>query len=140
MSRPISIRFPDDIAQRVSGRVATTNEATSGLVVRLVDEGIRMAEHPGIVFRNGPTGRRAGLAAGPDVWEIICVLRDYAIGGAPQAVRKTAAALAVTEPQVRTAEGYYAAFPAEIDDRIGLNADAADLAASSARVRADLRR
>ena len=99
-----------------------------------------MAEHPGVVFRDGPTGRRAGLAAGPDIWEIICVLRDYATGGAPQAVRNTAAALAVTEPQVRTAEGYYAAFPVEIDDRIGLNADAADLAASSASVRADLRR
>jgi hypothetical protein len=34
---------------------------------RLVDEALRMNEHPGIVFRAGPTGRRAALAAGPGV-------------------------------------------------------------------------
>ena len=39
-----------------AGSGAGTGEATSGLVVRLVDEGIRMAEHPGVVFRDGPTG------------------------------------------------------------------------------------
>lgn len=27
-----------------------------------------MDEHPGIVFRSGPAGRRAGLAGGPDIW------------------------------------------------------------------------
>ena len=28
-----------------------------------------MEDHPGIAFRDGPTGRRAALAAGPDIWE-----------------------------------------------------------------------
>lgn len=37
----------------------------------LVDEGLRMHEHPGVLFRTGPTGRRAGLAMGPDIWEIV---------------------------------------------------------------------
>jgi hypothetical protein len=68
VSTPISVRFPDEVARRLRRNGAGTGEATSGLVVRLVDEGIRMAEHPGVVFRDGPTGRRAGLAAGPDVW------------------------------------------------------------------------
>src|SRR6185437_9845048 len=54
-----------EVACRLRRNGAGTGEATSGLVVRLVDEGIRMAEHPGVVFRDGPTGRRAGLAAGP---------------------------------------------------------------------------
>ena len=27
--------------------------------------------HPGIVFRDGPAGRRAAVVGGPDVWEII---------------------------------------------------------------------
>ncbi len=34
-----------------------------------------MDEHPGIVFRDGPTGRRAALAGGPDVWEVIATLK-----------------------------------------------------------------
>lgn len=33
-------------------------------------------EHPGIVFRPGPTGRRAGLAGGPDVWEVVRAVRS----------------------------------------------------------------
>ena len=43
---------------------------------RLVDEALRTTEHPGIVFRPGPTGRRAGLAGGPDVWEVVRAVRS----------------------------------------------------------------
>ena len=39
-----------------------------------------MDDHPGIVFRDGPTGRRAGLAAGPAVWEVIDGLEPSARG------------------------------------------------------------
>ncbi len=98
-----------------------------------------MAEHPGIVFRDGPTGRRAGLAGGPDVWEIIAVLRDYAAGNGKHAVRRTAEHLAISEVHVRVAESYFAAYPDEIDARIELNLDAAQHAADAARRRADLR-
>ena len=38
---------------------ARTNK--SRLAERYVDEGTRMDEHPGIVFRDGPSGRRAAL-------------------------------------------------------------------------------
>jgi hypothetical protein len=135
MSTPISVRFPDDVARRLRRSGAGTGEATSGLVVRLVDEGIRMAEHPGVVFRDGPTGRRAGLAAGPDVWEIVVVLRDVAEGGAAEAVRRTAKWLKITEAQVRTAESYYASFPDEIDDRVEMNEAAADATQRAGEVR-----
>ena len=39
-----------------------------------MDEALRTEEHPGITFRAGPTGRRAGLVGGPDVWEVIDTL------------------------------------------------------------------
>ena len=139
MSTPLSIRFPDPVAERVRNHVAATNEPTSGLVVRLVDEGMRMAEHPGITFRDGPTGRRAGLAAGPDVWEVIAVLRDYATGNGQNAVKRTADDLAISEVHVRVAESYFVAYPDEIDARIALNIGAAQLAGEAARRRADLR-
>lgn len=38
-------------------------------------EGLDTLHHPGIVYRDGPTGRRAALAMGPDVWEIVSALR-----------------------------------------------------------------
>jgi len=43
-----------------------------------------MMEHPGVLFRTGPTGRRAGLAAGPDVWEVVRAVRS-ARGAEPAA-------------------------------------------------------
>ena len=46
-------------------------DSISSIGERQIDEGLRMEAHPGIVFRNGPSGRRAGLAAGPDVWEVV---------------------------------------------------------------------
>ncbi len=41
-----------------------------------MDEGLRMDEPPGIVFRDGPPGRRAALAAGPDVWEVMTMVAN----------------------------------------------------------------
>ena len=35
-----------------------------------------MADHPGVVFKDGPSGRRAALAYGPDIWEIVKFLRE----------------------------------------------------------------
>ena len=138
MSTPLSIRFPDLLADRVRARGVGLGETASGMVVRLVDEGMRMADHPGIVFRDGPTGRRAGLMNGPDVWEVIVVLCDYAYGRGASPVRSAAKALALTESAVRTAENYYAAFPDEIDARIAANAAAADDARRAASTRSRL--
>jgi hypothetical protein len=46
-------------------------QAGRATAVRYVDEGLRMDEHPGILFREGPAGRRATVVGGPDVWEIV---------------------------------------------------------------------
>lgn len=135
MSSPISVRFPDDLAARLRRRSARSGEPTSGLVTRLVDEGMRMEDHPGIAFRDGPAGRRAGVAGGPDVWEVIVALHDFAAAGPSTAVAKTAKWLGLTEAQVRTAEGYYSAYPAEIDERIAENMAAAAEARRAGAVR-----
>jgi len=103
--------------------LAGTNK--SRLAERYVDEGTRMDEHPGIVFRGGPTGRRAALARGPDVWELMTTLKSGSARG-EEAISATAELLNLTDPQVRTAVRYYAAFADEIDRRIALNAEDAD--------------
>lgn len=79
-----------------------------------------MGEHPGILFADGPAGRRPRLWRGPDVWEVISTVR--ANGGSVQA---TAEILNLAEREVRMAVGYYAEHPEEIDDWIRANDDEA---------------
>jgi hypothetical protein len=78
---------------------------------------LRMADHPGVVFKDGPSGRRAALAFGPDVWEVVKVLHEIDERG-EAAVAATAEVLALPEAKVRVAMHYYAAYPEEIDAEI----------------------
>jgi hypothetical protein len=84
-----------------------------------------MAARPGIVFRDGPSGRRAGIAAGPDVWEVVSLLRDLR-GAVDKRVTEAGEQLELTVAQVRAASRYYAEFPGGIDAEIAANDDAAD--------------
>jgi len=61
------VRFDPPVADRLASFVAANpGMSLSSAANRLVDEALRMAEHPGVIFRSGPTGRRAALAGGPD--------------------------------------------------------------------------
>lgn len=93
-----------------------------------------MEDHPGIVFRDGPTGRRAALAAGPDVWEMVRFVKGIRARGA-RAVNETARKLHLTPLQVETALAYYADHPEEIEDRIRLDEEETERAEASWRRR-----
>ena len=69
-ARQFSARLDAGVVDRLERRGARFGLNKSRLAERYIDEGMRMEDHPGIVFRDGPTGRRAGLAAGPDLWEV----------------------------------------------------------------------
>jgi hypothetical protein len=90
----------------------------------LLEEGLRMEAHPGIVFRPGPTGRRAGLKDGPDVWEVIGGFPRGKVSeaGIPHAMK----VMGLHERQLRDALLYYLEFRDEIDDRIRRNDEAAE--------------
>jgi hypothetical protein len=94
-----------------------------------VDEALRAEEHPGIVFRPGPTGRRAGLVTGPDVWEVIGALQAVRAEDSDLADEALIAAVAegtgLSPRVVRIAIRYYAAYPAEVEERIAANHEAA---------------
>lgn len=114
-SRHLSLRLRADLHERLSSRARSiVGESRSRLAARLIDEGLRMEMHPGIVFRPGPGGRRAGLAGGPDVWEVARVLRDVEAEG-DAAIAETAKLTGLALHQVRTAAAYYHAFTDEID-------------------------
>lgn len=118
MSAPLSIRFDPELLERLRRRARSLPGATpSGLAQRLVDEGLRMADHPGVVFRDGPSGRRAALALGPDVWEVATAARQIDERG-PKAIQAVAELLNLPADRVDVALRYYTAYPQEIDTEI----------------------
>jgi hypothetical protein len=72
-----------------------------------------------ITFRDGPTGRRAGLVGGPDVWEVVMWVEDLSREADPLAALAEESRL--TRPQVDAALRYRAAYPDEVDARIDLH-------------------
>jgi len=124
-SSPLSIRFDDVLLERVRRRAAQRGATPSGLVQRLVDEALRVQEHPGILFRDGASGRRAGLIAGPDVWEVIAALRASELPG-DDALVAAAEEFDLPLARVRAALAYYGAYPDEINAEIDDNERAAD--------------
>lgn len=110
----LSIRMPDETREQLEATAEAHGSTRSTLMQRYVEEGLRMDRHPGIVFRPDPAGRRPGLAGGPDVWEVVRVVRNVETRG-DGAIAETASWLGLSAAQVRTAVDYYADYPAEID-------------------------
>ncbi|HWD10851.1 MAG TPA: hypothetical protein VG366_03340 [Solirubrobacteraceae bacterium] len=118
--KPFSIRLSERTLAHLEQGARHRGESRARTAERLIDEGLRMQEHPGIVFRDGPAGRRAALTSGPDVWEVIETLRGTGRTG-ERAIAATAEWGALAPAQVRAAVGYYAEFGAEVDERIAFN-------------------
>jgi hypothetical protein len=137
------VRFDDTVATRLAAFVARHRGLSQSAAANLlVDEGLRMAEHPGIVFRDGPTGRRAGLVAGPDVWELMRA--GHAVRASePQLAEDellTVAADTAGLPVglVRVAVRYWASHPDEIDAEISAADEAETVAEAAWRRERDL--
>ena len=131
MTTPLSIRFAPSLLSRLRQRAnATQGASAAGLAQRLIDEGLRMADHPGVIFKDGPSGRRAALAFGPDIWEIIKFLREVDERG-PGAIDAAAEVFAVDTSRISTAISYYGDFVGEIDTEI-TEADEASTRAEAA--------
>jgi len=83
----------------------------------------RTDQAPGIVFRDGPGGRRAALADGPDVWEVVETLRAVQGDRSPPRLAQKSGLPVRT---VVIALDYYSHYPGEIDEQIADNARAAE--------------
>jgi uncharacterized protein (DUF433 family) len=131
-TRTFSARWNAGVVDELARRSVAAGTTKSRLAERYVDEGLRADEHPGIVFRGGPAGRRAALAAGPDVWEVLSTMRAAGAKG-EEAIASSAETLNLTAQQVRTAVRYYSHYPEEIDDRIRRNVEEAGAAEAAWR-------
>jgi uncharacterized protein (DUF433 family) len=88
----------------------------------LIDEGLRRERHPGIVFREGPAGRRASIEGRRlDVWQVMETV--WASGGD---VDDAGEYLGLRPDQVRAAVRYYTDYPVEIDEWVQRNREEAD--------------
>jgi uncharacterized protein (DUF433 family) len=85
-------------------------------VVRdLLEEALRMRRCPGIVFVDGPTGRRPVLAgAGLEVWEVVKAYRDCG-----EDFKKLKETLDWLSPrQLRDAFHYWHLYPEEVEKKL----------------------
>jgi hypothetical protein len=118
-----SIRLEDGLRQQLGAQATAEGTTVTELIERFVREGLASAAHPGIVFKPGPAGRRAALAGGPDVWEVVSALRN-ATGSEAKRVATVAEQLGLHERQVLIALEYAAAHRGEIEARVAANDEA----------------
>lgn len=120
---PRSIRFDERVSDRLTAYVAShPGWSGSSAANRFVDEALRMEDHPGVIFRYGPTGRRAVLIGGPDVREVIRAVRSARTSepdlDADEIVALVSANTGVPGRLIDTAIRYWGTYPDEIDSWI----------------------
>jgi uncharacterized protein (DUF433 family) len=111
-----SLRIPKETVQEIER--TSRGRDFSAAAIELLNEALKMRRCPGILFADGPTGRRARIAgSGLDVWEVIAMYRS--VGESFK--RLKAAYPQLDEVKLRAALSYYECYPGEIDNRISDN-------------------
>ena len=132
-SHHLTLRIDADAFQRLDSESRRTRRTRSDVARTLIEEGLRMESHPGIVFRDGPAGRRAGLNSGPDVWEVMRVYRD--VEGSKST--RTSELTGVPEHQVIIARRYYSEYQDEINNWIRMVDEGSERAEAAWRLEQD---
>jgi hypothetical protein len=132
MSTSVAIRFDDefltDLRRFAERRGANLSAATQMLIL----ETLRRERVPGIVFRDGPAGRRSAVEGGPDVWKIVDAVKGAGVGSEAERV---AAATGLTARVIEIAPAYYSRYPDEIDAWITENEREAEEARAASLAR-----
>lgn len=132
--RSTSFRIGDAARERLAARAEREGLTATALLERLIVEGIDALDHPGIVHRGPPHDRRATLAAGPDVWEVVARLRE--LEGAEEERIATLSEETDLHPRViRLALDYAAEHPDDVEARIRDNEAAAEASRRAAEQR-----
>lgn len=137
--RSTSFRISDEAKRRLADRAEHEGTSATVLLERLIIEGVDALDHPGITYRGPAQDRRAALAGGPDVWEIVARLRE--LDGSEERRVATLAEESELHPrQIRIAVDYAAAHSDEIEARIRRNEQASEISRRAAEQREALLR
>jgi hypothetical protein len=120
-----SFRISDTARTRLASRAAREGMTVTTLLDQLILEGIDQLDYQGIAFRGPAHDRRAALAAGPDVWEVIARLQELE-GSEEQRISLLAAESDLHPRLIRIALDYAAEHADEIRERIGRNREMAE--------------
>jgi len=74
---PITTRLPNWMDREIRAYWKRLGEKPSPGFRRIIEEWWVMENMPLLEFRDGVSGRRAGVRSGPDVWEVELVAREY---------------------------------------------------------------
>src|SRR5580692_9705237 len=111
-----SFRISDTARTRLASRAAREGMTATALLDQLILEGIDQLDYQGITFRGPAHDRRAALAAGPDVWEVIARLQELE-GSEEQRISLLAAESDLHPRLIRIALDYAAEHAGEVRER-----------------------
>ncbi|MDP2665865.1 MAG: hypothetical protein Q8P23_04550 [bacterium] len=110
-----SLRIPDEVAKIIQEQAESSGRDFSAVANELLAEAVKLKRCPGIVFADGPSGRRARIAGtGLDVWEVIATYKSLNQDEA----RLRESYHWLSEPQLRSALTYFRLYPDEIERQI----------------------
>jgi hypothetical protein len=117
MPSSTSFRLSEGAKERLQQRADLEGISATALLERLILEGVDTLDHPGIVYRGPAPDRRAALAGGPDVWEIVARLRELS-GSEEERIEVLAGESELHPRQIRLALEFAVRHPDDIDHRI----------------------
>ncbi len=120
MTASTSFRISETAKAGLASRAAREGMTATALLDQLIVEGIDQLDYPGIIFRGPAHDRRAALAAGPDVWEIVARLQELD-GSEEQRISLLSAESDLHPRLIRIALDYAADHSDEVRARIDRN-------------------
>jgi hypothetical protein len=129
-----SFRISETARRRLASRAVDQGTTATALLDQLIIEGIDQLDYPGIVFRGPAHDRRAALAAGPDVWEVVARLQELD-DSEEQRIRTLSAESDLHPRLIRVALDYAAEHADEIRSRIERNSAMAERSRDASRQR-----
>lgn len=114
-TRAHGLRLPEELEEDIERERRLRGATFTEVATSLLREAVRMRRVPGVVFMDGPSGRRSTLAGtGLDVWEVVATYQS--VGHDYERLEKSYPWL--SGPQLRASLAYYELYPEEIDARI----------------------
>jgi hypothetical protein len=129
-----SFRISETARTRLAARAAREGTTATALLDQLIIEGIGQLDYSGIIFRGPAHDRRAGLAAGPDVWEVVTRVQELE-GSEEQRIGLLAAESDLHPRLIHIALDYAAENADEVRERMGRNREMAERSRRMARQR-----